>query len=211
MKIALAAATGKIGRHIAAHALARGHDVTAIVRRDGDLPAELEGARIVIAPLDDHDALVAAVRGHDVLASAYGPRPGAESTLVDVSDALIAAAREAGVPRVVVVGGAGSLEVAPGVQLVDVPEFPAAYKPVALAHRDALKRFQAADDLAWTFFSPAAEIGPGEARGRFRTQAGSLLSDANGKSAISYADYADAFVAEIEQARHPRQIITAAY
>ncbi|MGX5731199.1 NAD(P)-dependent oxidoreductase [Pseudoxanthomonas beigongshangi] len=211
MKIALVAATGKIGRHIAAHAIARGHDVTAIVRRDGDLPAELDGARIVIAPLDDHDALVAAVRGHDVLASAYGPQPGAESTLVDVSDALIAAAREAGIPRVVVVGGAGSLEVAPGVQLVDVPDFPAAYKPVALAHREALKRYQAADDLAWTFFSPAAEIGPGEARGQFRTQAGSLLSDANGKSAISHADYADAFVAEIEQARHPRQIITAAY
>jgi len=211
MKIALAAATGKIGRHIAAHAIARGHDVTAIVRRDTDLPPELDGARIVIAPLDDHDALVAAVRGHDVLASAYGPQAGAESTLVDVSDALIAAAREAGVPRVVVVGGAGSLEVAPGVQLVDVPDFPAAYKPVALAHREALKRFQNADDLAWTFFSPAAEIGPGEARGRFRTQVGALLGDANGKSAISYADYADAFVAELEQARHPRQIITAAY
>ncbi len=211
MKIALVAATGKIGRHIAARAIAHGHDVTAIVRRDGDLPAELDGARIVIAPLDDHDALVAAVRGHDVLASAYGPQPGAESTLADVSDALIAAAREAGIPRLVVVGGAGSLEVAPGVQLVDVPDFPAAYKPVALAHREALQRYQAADDLAWTFFSPAAEIGPGEARGQFRTQVGALLSDANGKSAISHADYADAFVAEIEQARHPRQIITAAY
>ncbi|MBB3276913.1 MULTISPECIES: NAD(P)H-binding protein [unclassified Pseudoxanthomonas] len=211
MKIALAAATGKIGRQIAAQAIARGHDVTAIVRRDTDLPPELDGARIVIAPLDDADALVAAVRGHDVLASAYGPQPGAESSLADVSDALIAAAREAGIPRVVVVGGAGSLEVAPGVQLVDVPDFPAAYKPVALAHRDALKRYQAADDLAWTFFSPAAEIGPGEARGQFRTQVGALLADADGKSAISYADYAEAFVAELEQARHPRQIITAAY
>jgi len=146
-----------------------------------------------------------------VLASAYGPQPGAESSLADVSDALIAAAREAGIPRVVVVGGAGSLQVAPGVQLVDVPDFPAAYKPVALAHRDALKRYQAADDLAWTFFSPAAEIGPGEARGQFRTQVGALLADADGKSAISYADYAEAFVAELEQARHPRQIITAAY
>ncbi|MBD9376775.1 MULTISPECIES: NAD(P)-dependent oxidoreductase [Pseudoxanthomonas] len=211
MKIALAAATGKIGRQIAAQAIARGHDVTAIVRRDTDLPPELDGARIVIAPLDDADALVAAVRGHDVLASAYGPQPGAESSLADVSDALIAAAREAGIPRVVVVGGAGSLQVAPGVQLVDVPDFPAAYKPVALAHRDALKRYQAADDLAWTFFSPAAEIGPGEARGQFRTQVGALLADADGKSAISYADYAEAFVAELEQARHPRQIITAAY
>lgn len=211
MKIALAAATGKIGRQIAAQAIARGHDVTAIVRRDTDLPPELDGARIVIAALDDADALVAAVRGHDVLASAYGPQPGAESSLADVSDALIAAAREAGIPRVVVVGGAGSLEVAPGVQLVDVPDFPAAYKPVALAHRDALKRYQAADDLAWTFFSPAAEIGPGEARGQFRTQVGALLADADGKSAISYADYAEAFVAELEQARHPRQIITAAY
>ena len=211
MKIALAAATGKIGRQIAQQALARGHEVTAIVRRTTDVPAELEGARLVVAALDDHEALVAAIRGHDVLASAYGPAPGDYASLSRVADALIAAARDAGIRRLVVVGGAGSLEIAPGVQLVDTPDFPDAYKPYALAHRDALKRFQTTDDLDWTFYSPAAEIGPGERRGQFRTQAQALLANVEGKSEISYADYADAFVNEIEQPRFIRRIATAAY
>jgi putative NADH-flavin reductase len=211
MKIALIAATGKIGRQIAKQAIARGHEITAVVRRDTDLPPDLAGARLVIAPLEDHDALVAAIRGNDVLASAYGPAPGAEATLSEVADNLIAAARDAGIRRLVVVGGAGSLEVAPGVQLVDTPNFPAAYKPVALAHRDALKRYQAADDLDWTFYSPAAQIGPGEKRGVFRSQANAFLADADGNSTISYADYADAFVSEIEQPRYPKNIATVAY
>lgn len=211
MKIALVAATGKIGRQIAQQAINRGHEVTAIVRRANDLPPELSGARLVIAPLDDHDALVAAIRGNDVLASAYGPAPGAEATLSKVADDLIAAARDAGIRRLVVVGGAGSLEVAPGVQLVDTSNFPAAYKPVALAHRDALKRYRTADDLDWTFYSPAAEIGPGEKRGVFRSQANAFLADADGKSAISYADYADAFVGEIEQSQYLKNIATVAY
>jgi putative NADH-flavin reductase len=211
MKIALVAATGKIGRQIAQQAIARGHEVTAVVRRDTDLPPELVGARLVIAPLDDHDALVAAIHGNDVLASAYGPAPGAEATLSEIADDLIAAARDAGIRRLIVVGGAGSLELADGVQLVDTPDFPAAYKPVALAHRDALKRYRTADDLDWTFYSPAAQIGPGEKRGVFRSQANAFLADADGNSAISYADYADAFVGEIEQPKYPKNIATVAY
>lgn len=211
MKIALVAATGKIGRQIAQQAISRGHEVTAIVRRANDLPPELSGARLAIAPLDDHDALVAAIQGNDVLASAYGPALGAEATLSEVADDLISAARDAGIRRLIIVGGAGSLEVAPGVQLVDTPNFPAAYKPVALAHRDALKRYRSADDLDWTFYSPAAEIGPGEKRGVFRSQANAFLADADGKSAISYADYADAFVGEIEQSKYLKNIATVAY
>jgi putative NADH-flavin reductase len=212
MKIALVAATGKIGRHIVQQALSRGHEVTAVVRRDTDLPVELDGANIAIAALDDHDGLVAALRGHDVLASAYGPVAGDDDAKVSqVTQTLIAAARTAGIRRLVVVGGAGSLEVAPGVQLVDTEGFPPAYKSVASAHRDALKLYQAIDDLDWTFYAPAALIGSGEKQGNFRTQARTLLVDAQGKSAISYADYADAFVSEIEQPRFVRQIATVAY
>jgi putative NADH-flavin reductase len=211
MKIALVGATGQIGRQIARQALANGHQVTVITRRDTDLPSELQGARIAIAALDDHDALVAAIQGHDVLASAYGPAPDDIASLGQVTQALIAAARDAGIHRVVVVGGAGSLEVAPSVQLVDTQGFPEAYKAYALAHRDALRQFQVTDDLDWTFYAPAAEIGPGDKRGGYRTQASALLSDANGKSAISYGDYADAFVSEIEQPRFLRQIATVAY
>ncbi|HDS0948385.1 TPA: NAD(P)H-binding protein [Stenotrophomonas maltophilia] len=212
MKIALVGATGNIGRQIARHALAHGHQVTAVVRSEKDLPAELAGAQLAIAALDDSDALAAVIAGHDVLASAYGPRPGDDiGRVAEVAGHLLDAARQAKVARVVVVGGAGSLEVAPGVQLVDTPDFPAAYKPYALAHREAFKRLQAVDDLDWTFFSPAAEIGPGEERGQYRVQAKAFLADAQGHSRISYADYGAAFVAELEAGKYPKQIITAAY
>ncbi|HBS63471.1 MULTISPECIES: NAD(P)H-binding protein [Stenotrophomonas] len=212
MKIALVGATGNIGREIARQALARGHQVTAIVRRDTALPAELDGATLAVAALDDTDALAAVIAGHDVLASAYGPRPGdAPADVAAVATHLTGAARQAGVRRVVVVGGAGSLEVAPGVQLVDTPTFPDAYKPIALAHREAFKVYQGIDDLDWTFYSPAAEIGPGPQQGGFRTQAKAFLASADGHSRISYADYADAFVNEIETPRYLRQIATVAY
>lgn len=212
MKIALVGATGNIGRQIARHALAHGHHVTAIVRSEKELPAELHGASLAVAALDDSAALASVIRGHDVLASAYGPRPGDDiGQITVVAGQLLAAARAAGVPRLVVVGGAGSLEIAPGVQLVDTPDFPAAYKPFALAARDALKALQAAPDIDWTFFSPAAEIGPGDERGSYRVQPRRFLADAEGHSRISYADYGAAFVEELEQHRHPREIITAAY
>lgn len=211
MKIALVAATGNIGSHIARQAVQRGHAVTAILRSDKPLPEQLNGVQAAVTRLDDHTALVAAIRNHDVLASAFGPGAADCHAIVDTARALVAAARAAGIRRVIVVGGAGSLAVAPGLQLVDTPEFPAAYKPYALAHREALSVLQAADDLDWTFFAPAAEIGPGKRRGEFRTGAQALIVSAEGRSEISYADYADAFVAEIEQPKFIKEIATAAY
>ncbi|HTD03257.1 NAD(P)-dependent oxidoreductase, partial [Undibacterium sp.] len=105
----------------------------------------------------------------------------------------------------------GSLLVAPGLQLVDAPGFPDMYKPYAIAHRDALEIFRQAADIDWTFFAPAAEIGPGDKLGSFRVGTDNLIKDAAGHSKISYADYADAFVAELESAAHPKQVLTAAY
>jgi putative NADH-flavin reductase len=211
MTIALIGATGNIGRHIAQQAIQRGHLVTAVVREEKPLPPELGGAQTVVASLENPAALAEAIRGHDVLASAYGPGNSSIDSIVDVAHALVTVARSAGIRRIVIVGGAGSLEIAPGVQLVDTPDFPAPYKPYALAHREALAVFKAADDLEWTFFSPAAEIGPGEKRGVFRTRARTLIVGANGHSEISYPDYADAFVSEIEQPQFIQQIATAAY
>lgn len=210
MKLAIVAATGKIGRHIVQQALHKGHQVTAVVRSDAALPPELEGAKRVLAPLRIAE-LAEALKGHDAVISAFGPAQDAPGTLLEATRTLIAATREAGVRRLVVVGGAGSLEVAPGVQLVDTPEFPAAYKPIALAHREALAIYRAATDLDWTFFSPAAEIGPGETRGHYRSGGQQLLVDAEGRSRIAYGDYAAALVAEVEQPRHVRGIATAAY
>lgn len=211
MNIALIGASGAIGSAIAAQAIRRGHAVTAVLRSPKALPAGLDDVTTVIAAVDDEAALIDAVRGHQVLASAYGPRTADAATIVDATRHLVAAARGAGIKRLVVVGGAGSLEVAPGLQLVDAPNFPPPYKPYALAHRDALAVLRAASDLDWTFYAPAAEIGPGEQRGSFRTGSGTLITASDGSSRISYADYADAFVAEIEQPRFIHQVATVAY
>jgi len=211
MKIALIGITGKIGQHIAQEAHRRGHQITGIARRDVQLEGELASTPIVVADITDASALAQAIRGHDVLVSAFGPAPDAIGSLQTVTTALVAAARTAGIKRVLVVGGAGSLEVAPGLQLVDTPTFPDMYKPYALAHRDALGLLRHADDLAWTFYAPAAEIGPGERKGAVRVGARTLIADSEGHSRISYPDYADAFVDEIENGAYIREIATAAY
>jgi putative NADH-flavin reductase len=211
MKIALIAANGKIGQHIAGEILARGHELIAITRSDKALPAALAGAEHRIASVLDRAALAQAVAGADVIASAYGPAQGQEAELSEVANSLISTARQSGIQRLIVIGGAGSLEVAPGVQLVDIPEFPAAYKAVASAARESLGLYRQADDLAWTFFAPAAMIMPGEKRGGFKVGRRQLLSDAAGNSLIHYPDFATAFVDEIEQSQFVRDIATVAY
>ncbi|HVW51661.1 MAG TPA: NAD(P)H-binding protein [Trinickia sp.] len=210
LKIALFGATGMIGSRIAARALARGHEVTALVRQVRPIEG-LPALRVVAADLFDTAASAQQVKGLDVIASAYGPAREDASKVADATRALISVAREAGVKRLVAVGGAGSLEVAPGKQLVDTDGFPAAYKAVALAHREGLSIYRTATDLDWTFFAPAAIIAPGVETGAFRTGADALIVDANGESKISAEDYAIAFVDEIEAGRFVRRIATVAY
>ncbi|EJO57050.1 NAD dependent epimerase/dehydratase family protein [Burkholderia multivorans ATCC BAA-247] len=208
MNIALFGATGMIGSRIAAEAARRGHRVTALSRRPG---AAGDGITAKAADLFDPASVAAALPGHDVVASAYGPKQDDAANVVAAVKALVEGARRAGLKRVVVVGGAGSLEVAPGKQLVDTEGFPAEYKAVALAHRDALDYLKTVDDLDWTFFAPAALIAPGERTGTFRTGTGKLIVDANGDSRISAEDYAVAFVDALEQRRFVREIATVAY
>ncbi len=193
---------------IAAEAARRGHQVTALSRNPAASGANVQAKA---ADLFDPASIAAALAGQDVVASAYGPKQEEASKVVAVAKALVDGARKAGVKRVVVVGGAGTLEVAPGKQLVDTEGFPDAYKAVALAHRDAYGYLSTVRDLDWTFFSPAALIAPGERTGRFRTGAGRLIVDEQGNSKISAEDYAIAFVDEIEQGRFIRQAATAAY
>ena len=211
MRIALIGARGQIGQHIAQQLLQAGHQVTALLRPGAVLPAELAGAQAREVDILGAQALAEAVRGHDAVASAYGPAMDAPQETVAVMQALMAACRASVVRRLVVVGGAGSLEVAPGVQLVDTPAFPQAYHALASAHRDALTALRQAQDLDWTFFAPAALIQPGERLGGYQLGVGSLLCNAAGESRIHYPDYAEAFVAELTGAGHPRQILTVAY
>ncbi|MBU9128518.1 NAD(P)-dependent oxidoreductase [Burkholderia multivorans] len=208
LNIALFGATGMIGSRIAAEAARRGHRVTALSRRPG---AAGDGITAKAADLFDPASVAAALPGHDVVASAYGPKQDDAANVVAAVKALVEGARRAGLKRVVVVGGAGSLEVAPGKQLVDTEGFPAEYKAVALAHRDALDYLKSVDDLDWTFFAPAALIAPGERTGTFRTGTDKLIVDANGDSRISAEDYAVAFVDALEQRGFVREIATVAY
>jgi putative NADH-flavin reductase len=146
--------------------------------------------------------------------SAIGPHPGAETaedSLVGGALGLIAGLRKAGVRRLVIVGGAGSLEVAPGVRLVDTPDFPPAWKPTALAHAEVLGLCRETEDLDWTYASPAAVIEPGERTGSFRIGADQLLADEAGESRISIPDFAIAVVDVLERGEAIRRRITVAY
>ena len=216
MKIVLFGAGGMIGSRVAAEALGRGHQVTAVARN----PEKLAGAdpRLTVVQGDVliAESVAEVVRGADAVVSAVGPgfAPGADpQMLVASSHSLIEGLKRAGVKRVIIVGGAGSLEVAPGVQLVDTPEFPEPWKPGALAARDALKvwRGDAAAELEWTYFSPAALIEPGERTGAYRTGTEQLVADDAGNSRISAEDYAAALVDELERRNHVRGRFTAAY
>lgn len=211
LKIALFGATGMIGSRIAAEAARRGHQVSALVRDPARVPSDVATLRAAQADMLDAASVAAAAREHDVVASAFAPPRDDASIVLKATHALVEGVRAAGLKRLVVVGGAGSLEVAPGKQLVDTEGFPDIYKAVALAHRDALAYYRTVHDLDWTFFAPAAVIAPGERTGTFRTGADTLIADADGNSHISAEDYAVAFVDELEQGRFIREIATVAY
>jgi putative NADH-flavin reductase len=216
MKIVLFGATGNIGRRIATEALDRGHDIVGVVREPDKVQAPDPRVRLVQGDATDAASVAGVVRGADAVVSAISPRPNRRGlvapSLGAASRALIAAAKEAGVKRLVVVGGAGTLEIAPGRRLMDTPGFPDAYKAEAQEAADSLAVFRAEGaGLDWTFMSPAAEIGPGERRGKYRTTGDKLLTDAQGRSAISFEDYAAALVDELEQPRYLGQRFGVAY
>src|SRR2546428_4062155 len=173
MGIALFGAGGMIGRRILEEALRRGHEVTAVVRDPTRFSGAADRVAVVQGDVVDAASVAAAVRGHDAVISAVGPAHTADARpqmLGDAARALIAGVPRASVRRLLVVGGAGSLEVRPGAQLVDTPEFPAAWRPVALAHRDALAVYRAAPPgLDRTYFSPAPGIQPRERAGTHPT------------------------------------------
>ena len=203
MKIAVFGASGRIGSRIVNEALNRGHDVTAVVRHPEDYTVIHDHLKVAKGDLFNSQDVETGAFNQDAVVSAYNYTKGAPpSTITEVAVPLINGLKQAHVKRLIVVGGAGSLEVAPGVQLVDTPDFPEAYKPAALAQREALKIYQKADELDWTYISPAAEIAPGERTGKFRTGKNQLIKDAEGRSFISMEDFAVAIIDEIENPMH---------
>ena len=202
MKIALIGATGNAGSRILAELSRRGHHITAIARHPEKLPA-LSGVTPLQADAGDVAGLAAAIKGHDAVIS---------SVHFTASDPrkLIAAVHQAGVPRYLVVGGAGSLEVAPGVKLIDTPQFPAIYRAEAAAGGVFLDLLRKESALDWTFLSPSAMFVPGERTGKFRLGRDQLLTNDKGSS-ISFEDYAIALADEIEKPAHSRQRFTVGY
>jgi uncharacterized protein len=197
MKIVLFGATGMVGSPIAHELEQRGHDVAAATRSNG-------------VDVTDPGAVAAATAGADAVVSAISAR-GVGYTLADVARSLIEGLRRSGARRLVVVGGAGSLEVAPGVRLLDTPDFHEEWKPEALQHAEALEVYREVDDLDWTFVSPAAYIHPGERKGRYQLGGDQLVVDENGASEISAEDYAIAIADLVEQGNHARQRISVAW
>lgn len=212
MKLVLFGATGMVGSRIATEASARGHQVLA-VSRSGQSPAP--GVTATAADATDPAKVTEVARGADAVASAcVPPRDGSDprGPFLALNEALVAGVRAAGVGRLLVVGGAGGLEVAPGQALSDQPGFPEAYLPEAHAHRDVLAYYRSlGDGLDWTYVSPAAEIAPGTRTGRFRVGGDQFMTDDQGRSFISAEDYAVAFVDELEAHAHPRGRMSVAY
>jgi uncharacterized protein len=200
--VALVGASGQAGSAILKELSDRGHQVTAIARNPEKV-ATLPNVAAKKGDVYDGQGLAALLKGHDVVISAVH---------FTASDAptLIEAVRASGAKRYLVVGGAGSLEVAPGKRLVDQPDFPAAYKTEALKGADFLALLKAEKALDWTFLSPSAMFVPGERTGKFRLGKDTLLSNDKGSS-ISFSDYAIALVDEVEKPAHSRARFTVGY
>ncbi|QHJ69449.1 NAD(P)-dependent oxidoreductase [Planococcus halotolerans] len=202
MKIGIIGATGKAGSLIMKEAKSRGHEVTAIVRDSQKLP-EGEDAAVLekdIFELDAND-----LKQFDAVVNAFGVPPEKAEQHVEAGRSLINALKEAQDTRLLVVGGAGSLFVdeAKTTRLNETPEFPEAFKAIALNQSQNLADLEQAEGIQWTFLSPAAFFDPeGKRTGKYQIGEDAFLVNRKGKSYISYKDYAIALVDEIENGWH---------
>lgn len=202
MKITVLGASGRAGSEITRELASRGHSVTAVARKPETIPTGA-GITAVKGDASDAEALAGLIQGSDAVVSALHFDVPAET--------LLSALKTAGVPRLLVTGGAASLEVAPGVRLIDAPDFPQEWKAFAQGGITFLDALRAETVIDWTFFSPAALIEETPRLGRYRLGTDQLVTDDKGESRISFADYAIAMVDEVEQHKHSRRRFTAAY
>lgn len=220
MKVVLLAATGRAGRAILDELIARGHEVLAVVRNldrlPETLPTTVQGARFDV--LQD-EGLAELLDGADAVVSAFGP-PSSDARytsdvtytdqLVEATSRIIQAVEAAGAGRLVVVGGAGSLEFSPGVTVLESGKWPEPYVPIATSHMKALALLKASN-INWTYFSPPMSITPGERTGAFRLGDDAIIRDAAGNNRVSFEDFAMALVDELEVPAHERARFTIGY
>lgn len=209
MKVVLFGATGKSGTRLLNELVSRGHQVTAVARDTSKLSAT---SNVQVKQDDLSDALRTAevIRGADAVISAYAPPAERTDDLIGVTQRQVEAVRRAGVDRLLVVGGAGGLEVAPGVSLIDSGHLPAPYLPIATSHVKALDVLRNSD-VNWTYVAPAAYFEPGTRTGKFRVGSDELITGANGESRISMEDYAIAMVDELEKGANRRKRVSVGY
>ncbi|MFD8811044.1 NAD(P)-dependent oxidoreductase [Streptomyces sp. NPDC059627] len=205
-KIALFGATGTIGSRVLDEALDRGHEVRAVVRNPAKLTKDAPGLAVVTGDVLDPESVAEAAKGQDVVISAVGggDGPGHIATIKPSAEALVAGLRTLGAkaPRLVFVGGAGSLRKPDGTQVWDAEGLPEFLLQIMHAHGDALDFCRTVSDVKWTCLSPAATIEPGERTGVYRTAKDDLIVDASGDSRISTEDFAVALLDEIERPHH---------
>lgn len=216
MKVIVLAATGQAGRTILSELISRGHQVTAVARNPDKLPKSI---RCVRDDLNSAGRITEIIAGADAVVSAFGP-PKEDSRffsdvsytdqLASVTERGIAAVRKAGVPRLIMVGGAGSLWFSPGVTVLKSGHWPDPLVPIATSHMKAFAALRASD-INWTYFSPPMLIEPGVRTGKFRLGGDNVIADEQGKSWVSFEDYAIALVDELERPAHERARFTIGY
>jgi uncharacterized protein len=210
MKVALYGATGKAGSRILNELVSRGHLVTALLRDPAKLPQPAPGVIAKEDDLSDPKKIAAAIDGAQAVISAYGPPQNDPEAIVGVTQRQVEALRRGSNARLIVVGGAGGLNVAPGVTLVDSGHLPEPYHRIARAHIKALNVLRASP-IDWTYLAPAAYFIPGERTGKFRLGKDELIANAQQESRISMEDYAVALVDELEKPSHRRQRFSVGY
>lgn len=213
--IAVFGANGTIGSAIVREALHRGHHVTAVVRDPAKVTERHADLTVTTGDVLDPQSITAAAKDQDVVVSAVGggDGPGHLATIRPAAEALTEGLRTLGAqaPRLITVGGAGSLRTPDGKQVWDAPGLPDFLLQIMHAHGDALDHYRTVTDVDWTNLSPAAKIAPGDRTGVYQTALDDLVLDGHGNSTISVEDYAVALLDEIEQPRHHHQRFAVGY
>ena len=213
--VVLIGASGFVGTAILNELLNRGHKVTVIVRDPAKVTASNPNLKVVQADVTDTDVLIEASKGKDAVISAYNPgwkNPNIYEETLKNYPLIVDSVKKAGVERLLIVGGAGTLFYAPGKMVMDADDVPAKLLPgIKSLGEFYLNTLRKENDIDWIFLSPAANMTPGERTGKFRIGKDDLVIDVNGDSNISVEDYAVAMVDELEQKHHHKERFTIGY